>query len=325
MNTSKLSFIHYNEDTMERVDVSHLDELNRSIDHEVKWLEVHSSQDEHLIKEIGSTFHLHPLVIEDILTDDHLPKLEEYDTYLFLILKGMTWSDSQTLESYSFSLVLFNDSVLSFQSTQLGVFETVVTKLQDGTRMRKNQADDLLYALTDTIVDGYFPLIEKLGEKIDELEDTVLVDPSKELLQAIHNIKKDLIYIRKTLWSMRNAVNNLSKNDYEWIDEKTRYYFRDVYDDIIQLIDLTETYREICSGILDTYLSSVGNKTNEIMKILTVYSAIFIPLTFLAGVYGMNFHYFPELDWPYGYLAFWLVSILITGIMLLLFKKKKWF
>lgn len=325
MYDSKLFFIQYDNEDIDRMELESLDQLDLTGGRKVKWLEVLSLNDETLIKGIGERFNLHPLVVEDILTTNHMPKLEEYDDYLFLILNGISLSKNNQLEVKQFSFILYENTVLSFQPVETSIFDEVIVKLKDGTRIRKNQADDLLYTLTDTVIESYFPLIEALGEKIDELEDTVLEDPTKDILTAIHHLKKELIHIRKTLWPMRNAVSSLSKNDYAWIDEKTLYYFRDVYDDIVQLIDLTETYREICSGILDTYLSSIGNKTNDIMKVLTIYSAIFIPLSFLAGVYGMNFTHFPELNWTYGYTGFWVVSIIITGLMLLFFKKKKWF
>ena len=325
MYDSKLFFIQYDNEDIDRMELESLDQLDLTRGRKVKWLEVLSLNDETLIKGVGERFNLHPLVVEDILTTNHMPKLEEHDDYLFLILNGMSLSKNNQLEVKQFSFILYEDTVLSFQPVETSIFDEVIAKLKDGTRIRKNQADDLLYTLTDTVIESYFPLIEALGEKIDELEDAVLEDPTKDILTAIHHLKKELIHIRKTLWPMRNAVSSLSKNDYAWIDEKTLYYFRDVYDDIVQLIDLTETYREICSGILDTYLSSIGNKTNDIMKVLTIYSAIFIPLSFLAGVYGMNFTHFPELNWTYGYTGFWVVSIIITGLMLLFFKKKKWF
>ncbi|WP_161878478.1 magnesium/cobalt transporter CorA [Alkalibacterium sp. MB6] len=325
MYDSKLFFIQYDNEDIDRMELESLDQLDLTGGRKVKWLEVLSLNDETLIKGVGERFNLHPLVVEDILTTNHMPKLEEHDDYLFLILNGMSLSKNNQLEVKQFSFILYEDTVLSFQPVETSIFDEVIAKLKDGTRIRKNQADDLLYTLTDTVIESYFPLIEALGEKIDELEDAVLEDPTKDILTAIHHLKKELIHIRKTLWPMRNAVSSLSKNDYAWIDEKTLYYFRDVYDDIVQLIDLTETYREICSGILDTYLSSIGNKTNDIMKVLTIYSAIFIPLSFLAGIYGMNFTHFPELNWTYGYTGFWVVSIIITGLMLLFFKKKKWF
>ncbi len=163
-----------------------------------------------------------------------------------------------------------------------------------------------------------------MGRVIDKIEDEVLLNPRKEALDVIYNLKKDLIYMRKTLWSMKNAIDDIFRNEHDLIDEKTLYYFRGVYNHIIQILDMTETYRDICIGVLDTYLSSVSNKTNDIMKILTIYSTIFIPLTFIAGVYGMNFRCFPELNWKYSYLGFWVISLIITCVMLRFFRKKKW-
>ena len=228
------------------------------------------------------------------------------------------------LEVEQFSFILFKDLVISFQQWDSKIFDSILSRLSEGSNIRKNGADDLLYALTDTIVDNYFLVVEKIGENIDEVEDIVLLNPKREVLQEIYKLKRDLIYIRKTLWPMRNAISSISKNDYDLVDEKTLYYFRDVYDHIIQMIDIIETYRDICSGMLDTYLSSISNKTNDIMKVLTIFSTIFIPLTFIAGVYGMNFRYLPELNWKYGYASFWIISAVITGFLLRFFKKKNW-
>jgi len=178
--------------------------------------------------------------------------------------------------------------------------------------------------LIDTIVDNYFSVIEAIGENLDEVEDKVLLNPQKDLLEDIYKLKKELIYVRRVLWPMRNVISSVAIKEYELIDGKTIYYFKDIDDHIVQMIDIVETYRDISTGILDTYLSSISNKTNDIMKVLTIYSTIFIPLTFIAGVYGMNFKYLPELNWKYGYISFWVISAIITGFLIRFFKKKEW-
>ena len=325
MNNSKIIFTSYNEDKFERNEVENLDKLSLDYDDKVNWLEITSLKDEDLINQVALKFDLHPLVIEDILNLDHMPKLENFNEYLFLIIESIKLNGVNSIQVEQYSFILFKNLVISFQQTESDVFDLVLSRLQEGSNIRKNGADDLLYALTDTIVDNYFLVVEEVGEYIDEIEDSVLLNPRSELLREIYKIKRDLIYIRKTLWPMRDAISSISKNDYKLIDEKTLFYFRDVYDQIIQMIDIIETYRDICSGMLDTYLSSISKKTNDIMKVLTIFSTIFIPLTFLAGVYGMNFKFLPKLNWKYGYLSFWVISLIITGALLKYFKDKKWF
>ena len=324
MDEGNIIYTNYNSERFERIEVKDLDRLIIPKDNSVKWLEINSLEEIELINKIGRKFNIHPLVIEDILNENHMPKVEDYEEYLFLIIEGINLHEDGELAVEQFSFILFKDLVISFQKSDSNPFRTVLAKMSEGSNMRKNGADDLLYALTDTIVDEYFLVVEKIGENIDEVEDEVLLNPQREVLQKIYKLKRNLIYLRKTLWPMRNTISSLSKDEFKLIDERTLYYFRDIYDHIIQMIDIIETYRDICSGMLDTYLSSISNKTNDIMKFLTIFSTIFIPLTFIAGVYGMNFKYLPELNWKYGYASFWVISIIITYFMLRFFKKKNW-
>lgn len=324
MEDINIIYSNYNSDEFESHGVFDLDEIILDKDDKVKWIHITSLDDEDVLNKVGEKFKLHPLVIEDILNTGHMPKLEDYDEYLFLIIEGMDLNKDEKLETSQFSFILFKDMVISFQESESGIFDNILERLREGANIRKNGADDLLYALTDVVVDNYFLIVERIGEKIDDVEDKVLSNPKKENLQEIYELKRNLIYIRKTLWSMRNVISSISKNEINLIDEKSLYYFRDVYDHIIQMIDIIETYRDVCSGMLDTYLSSISNKTNDIMKVLTIFSTIFTPLTFIAGVYGMNFKDLPELSWKYGYASFWIISLLITGIMIRFFRKKKW-
>lgn len=320
----KITYTKYNNSEFERKEIPDLDEFFNDDEDKVRWLDIIGLHDTDLVNEVGQRLKIHPLVIEDILNTSHNPKFEDYDDYIFLVTKIMYFNDNEELETEQISFILFKDKLISFQDLESEVFNNILNRLKEGTNIRKNGADDLLYALLDSIVDNYFLIIEDIGEKIDVLEDELLLSPNRLLLQKIYILKRDLIYIRNSLWPMRNVISSLSKNDYDLIDGKTIYYMRDVYDHIIQMIDIIETYRDICSGMLDTYLSSIGNKTNEVMKVLTIFSTIFIPLTFLAGVYGMNFKYLPELNWKYGYLSFWIISIIIIGFMIRFFKKKDW-
>lgn len=323
----KIQYIKYDNVEFERKEINNLNEFFQDVnkeDNKVKWLDVVGLHDTEIINNIGEGLGIHPLAIEDILNTTQNPKLEDYDDYMFLVTKIMYYNKEEELETEQISFLLFKDKVISFQELESEVFNPIFSRLKDGTTIRKNGADDFLYGLLDSIVDNYFLIIEDLGEKIDEVEDELLGNPEKSLLEKIYKLKRDLIYIRNSLWPMRNVISSLSKNDYDLIDGKTIYYIRDVYDHIIQMIDIIETYRDICSGMLDTYLSSIGNKTNDIMKVLTIYSTIFTPLTFIAGVYGMNFRYLPELNWKYSYLTFWIISIAITAYMIRFFKKKDW-
>lgn len=320
----KITYTKYDSSEIERKEIKSLDEFINDTDDKIKWLDIIGIHDTNLINKLCQSLKVHPLAIEDILNTSQNPKMEDYDDYLFLVTKLMYFNQEEELETEQISFILFKDKLISFQELESEVFDSILNRLKEGTNIRKNGADDLLYALLDAIIDNYFLIVENIGEKIDHIEDELLLNPKKEILQKIYILKRDLIYIRNSLWPMRNVISSLSKNDYDLIDGKTIYYLRDVYDHVIQMIDIIETYRDICSGMLDTYLSSIGNKTNEVMKVLTIFSTIFIPLTFLAGVYGMNFRYLPELNWKYGYLSFWIISIIIIILMLRFFRKKDW-
>lgn len=314
----------YNEKDYKEESIKDLKSLKKEDFFKVHWIEIIGLHDVELILEIGNIFNLHPLVIEDILNMSHGPKLEEYEDYLFLVTKNIYINNKGELETEQISFILMDDIIISFKETDREVFSNLKRRLKIRSSIRKAGGEILLYTILDTIVDDYFLVIGNISEEIDEVEDELLNNPTKELLQDIYELKRDLIYLRKILWPMRNILNSISRNDFEIIDSKTNYYFRDIYDHIIQMIDIVETYREICSGMLDIYLSSIGNKTNDVMKILTIFSTISVPLTFLTGVYGMNFVYQPELQWRYAYLVFWILSIGITIIMLKYFKDKDW-
>lgn len=320
----EIIYRRYDREEFEELRLDGVDEFINDKSRKVKWLNIIGLHDTMLIDELCKGLNIHPLVTEDILNTGQGVKFENYEDYLFVNTKLVFLNSQGELEREQISFVLFEDRLISFQEIQSSLFNPLIKRLLEGTYIRKNGTDDLFYGLLDAIVDNYFILMEDIGDKIDEVEDELLSDPSKNILEKIYNLKRELIYIRNSLWPMRNIVGRLSKNDFALIDERTSYYLRDVYENTVQAIDIVETYREICSGMLDTYLSTIGNKTNEVMKILTIFSTIFIPLTFLAGVYGMNFKYLPELDWKYGYLSFWLISIITIGIMIRFFRKKGW-
>lgn len=320
---TKLIYRKYDKDSFVKEEIESIDRFLEDIDDEkVRWLDIVGLSETEVIGGLCEKLKVHPLVVEDILNMDQAPKVEDYEESLFVVVKNIILEEEMQKEQISF--ILYRDKVISFRYKDTGIFHGIEARLKEGTALRKNGADDLLYALIDIIVDRYFIVMENIGERLDDLEDEILVSPKRSILGEIYLLKRDLIGTRNVLWPMRNTISGISKNEYEIIAGNTIYYFRDVYDNIIQIIDINESYREVASSMLEIYLSSIGNKTNDVMKVLTIYSTIFIPLTFLTGIYGMNFKYMPELYWEYAYLSFWIISIIITIYSVMFFKKKGW-
>lgn len=321
----KIRFSQYSKDKFQIIDLDSLDNFDYDADeYKVNWLHITGLNNIEELDGLTDQLEIHPLVMEDILDVSNDSKLEDYGDYLFTIAKNIFYNGDMEVKTDQISLLLYEDLVISLEEVDSGLFENVYKRIREASSIRKYNSDYLLYSLLDAIVDNYFFLIGQLGRTIDLLEDKLLLSPDKALLDDIYKVKRDIIYIRNILWPMRNLISNITRNYHTLIAEATVYYFRDIYDNIVQLVDLTETSREICSGMLGTYLSSVGNKTNEIMKVLTIASTISIPLTFLTGVYGMNFQHFPSLSWKYAYPAFWVTSALVTLAMIKFFQKKNW-
>jgi magnesium transporter len=293
----------------------------------VTWVNIDGLHEVDLIQKIGDGFGLHPLVLEDIVNTGQRPKMEDFEDYLFLIVKMLTYDDEEgVVKAEQFSLVLGPRYVISFQEKVGDVFEPIRERLRKGKgRIRKMGPDYLLYALIDAIVDNYFAVLERIAEGIESLEDRIMIDPTTDLLQTIHNLKRELIFLRKSVWPLREAISALERCESDLVQEKTAFYLRNVYDHTIQIADTIETFRDMVSGMLDVYLSSVSNRMNEVMKVLTIIATIFIPITFLAGIYGMNFKNMPELEWAWGYPLVWCVILVVGLIMVLYFRKKKWF
>lgn len=292
----------------------------------VTWIDVNGiSQVDHLEK-LGDCFNLHPLVLEDILNVDQRPKTEDYEDYLYIVLKAISSKpETGALLAEQISLILGPNYVLSFHENSQDLFQTIRERIVKGKgRIRKAGADYLAYALMDFIVDKYFITLEQFGEQVEILEDQVVSRPVPATLQAVHRLKNHMILLRRSLWPLREVVARLEQRESPLIHNPTAVFFKDVYDHTIIAIDTVETYRDILSGLLDIYLSSVSNRLNEIMKVLTIIATIFMPLTFLAGVYGMNFKYMPELQWRYGYFAVLAFMALLAGCMVLYFRKRKW-
>lgn len=294
----------------------------------VTWIDIEGGHDIGALEKIGQSFGLHPLVMEDILNTDQRPKLEDYGDYLYIVLRMLTTGQgNEEFASEQVSLILGKNFVLSIQEGAKGdVFDPVRTRIRnDKGQIRKLGADYLAYSLIDAIVDNYFIILEKTGERIELLEETLIGDPGPGTLQLLHHLKREMIYLRKSVWPLREVISAMQRRDSPLIREGTGYYLRDVYDHTIQVIDTIETFRDMLSGMLDIYLSSTSNRMNAIMKVLTVIATVFMPLTWIAGIYGMNFKHMPELEWQWGYPAAWLVMLGIGGAMIVYFRKKKWF
>jgi magnesium transporter len=291
----------------------------------VSWINV-NGLDSLAIENIGKLFKVHSLFIEDILHVGQRPKLEEREDYFYLVLNMLDFDEAKSeVKSEQVSFIFNNDFLISFQEKEGDVFDPVRFRIEQSKgRIRKHGADYLVYCLIDVIVDRFFVILEQLGNNIEALENQVLEDPSIDLLQEINHMKREFIFLRKNIWPLREVINSLHKSEAEIIHPNTRFYVKDVYDHTIQIMDSIDTYREMLSGILDIYMSSVSNRLNKVMKTLTIIATIFIPLTFLVGVYGMNFNYMPELEWKYGYFIIWGIMISSAVSLLVYFKKKEW-
>ena len=326
VEVEKITIIDYNEKTFEIKETGEVPEnLYEIKDKTVRWINVEGISKLNIIKQIGKQFQLHPLIMEDIVNPAQRPKLENFEEYLFIILRILRWNKAEkSIISEQISIILGNSYVISFRETDSNIFEPILERIIKAKgRIRKMGSDYLVYTLMDVIIDNYFVILEKIGKKIDEIEEELVENPKIETLHAIHLLKRELITLRKAMWPSRNVVNNLQRED-SYIKDATQIYLRDIYDHVIQIIDTFENYRDIISGMLDIYLSSVSNKMNEIMKVLTIISTIFIPLSFLAGFYGMNFLYMPELKVPLAYPLLIMAMTIIAIIMILFFKRKKW-
>lgn len=272
------------------------------------------------VAEIQKKFNLHPLVTEDILTKQR-PKIDDYEKYLFVTVNYLELNAE--LSSQQISMVMGKNYVLSFQSGKKDLFEGLRVRIEKGASAGKGM-DYVGYLILDTVVDHYFSILEELGERIEKLETALLKNPDETLLQQIHKVRKQMMFIRRTVWPLREVINGLARGEDQIIKSSTHPQLRDLYNNVVQLIDTEENYRDMITGMLDVYLSSISNRMNEIMKVLTIIATIFIPLTFITGVYGMNFKHMPELETLWGYPLVWVVMITLGVMMLLFFRKKRW-
>jgi magnesium transporter len=322
-----VSVMEYSAAEVHEREVSKLEELRAYVHAtDTAWINVAGLHDTDVIATIGSLFNVNQLFLEDVVNTAHRPKIEDADDYLFIILKALHLDETQDLiVSEQLSLVVGPNFLLSFQEKEGRLFDQLKERIRAGKgRIRKSGTDYLAYCIMDSVVDNYFVLLEQLADKVEVLEENLVTDAKPEVLHEIHKLKTDMIFLRRSVWPLREVINMLAAGESPLVKESTLPYFRDVYDHTIHAVDTMETYRDIVSGMLDIYLSSVSNRLNEIMKTLTIISTIFIPLTFLAGWYGMNFKDMPELPWRWGYPMVIAIAVCVAVTMVVFIKRRKW-
>ncbi len=323
----KVKITDYNEELYDFQEINEIKkDLNKIGKNLIRWVDIYGLAKVKIIEEIGRQFGLHPLVLEDILSPNQRPKLEDYGSYIFLVIKKLIWNkEDDKFEYEQIGIILGENYVISFQERDTNLFNPIYERIQvPKGRVRLMNADYLFYVLIDIIVDNYFIVLEKVGEEIENLEDILIKNPEPETLQLIYRLKRSSIELRKSIWPIREVINKLQREQSNLIRDELQIYLRDIYDHIFRISDLLENYRDIIFGMLDMYLSSVSNRMNDIMKVLTIISTIFIPISFLSGFYGMNFRYMPELTQPFAYPILIIVMSSIALVMLSFFRRKKW-
>lgn len=324
---SSIRIFDYNSDVLKEYEIQNPEELEHCLDEDtVSWINITGLNDLELIEKIGKVFDIHPLVLEDIVNTDHRPKFEEYDDYYYSIVKMLTYNEKNAeMNSEQVSFILGKNYLITFQEIEGDVFDAIRERLRKNKgRVRRENSDYLCYTLMDSIVDNYFIVLENIAEETEQLEDILLKNASSSVLQRIHKLKRQLIFMRKSVWPLREILNNIDRMESELVKSSSKLFFRDVYDHTIQIIDTVENLRDIVTGMLDIYLSTVSNGMNEVMKVLTIIATIFIPLTFIAGIYGMNFQFMPELAWKIGYPLALTAMAFVGIVMLIFFKRKNW-
>jgi magnesium transporter len=326
-SSARIHVLRYDADTLQELPAATLDQAVAALAQPgIVWIDVNGARDPALIDQVGRALDLHPLVIEDAQSDEHRAKLDDLDGYLFLVLTPVhTLGDGEPIERATISLVLGPSYLVSFSHGQSALFDPVRERIRTARgRIRALGADYLAHALVDTIVDSYFAVLESVADRLEEIEEELLTDPDPTDLPALYQVRQDLLTMRHAVWPMRDTLVQVQRRDSPLVAATTAIYFRDIYDHAVQLVDTIETLREMASGLFDLYLSSISNRLNEVMKVLTIISTLFIPLTFLTGVYGMNFHHMPELGWRWGYPMVWGIATALVLFMLWLFRRKGW-
>jgi magnesium transporter len=323
----RITYIDYDESNFQEKQILDISECFQfKTTPTVTWINIDGIHQIDIMEKLGKQFELHPLILEDILNTQQRPKFEDFENRIFVVIKMLSYNDQrQRTYAEQVSLVLGPNFVISFQEKVGDVFDPIRDRIRNAKgRIRRMGADYLAYSLLDTVVDNYFVILEKLSEKVESMEEELVAKPTEKTLQQIHSLKREMIFLRKSVWPLRELINSLQKSESSLIKESTQIYLRDIYDHTIQIIDTIESLRDTVSGMLDVYLSSISNRMNAVMKVLTIIATIFIPLTFIAGIYGMNFKYMPELEWRWGYGMVVLVMAVVAVLMLLYFRRKKW-
>jgi len=323
---AEIELIKYNQSDYERRKIEEITEELIKDKEFVTWINIIGINDVEVVKRVGELLEIHPLTLEDITNTRQRPKKEEFENYLITILDILSYKEDY-LESEQVSLILTNNTVITFQEEKGDDFDPIRRRIEEAKgQIRKRGADYLLYSLLDSVVDNYFKILETTEQHLEEIDELVVsAKAGPETLERIQSLKQEIIFLRKNIWPLSNVFGSLYRLDFSFISRETDYYFRDVYDHIVQLMDELEVSREMLSSMLDVYLSNKSNKMNEVMQVLTIIATIFIPLTFIAGVYGMNFHYMPELDNRLAYPAVMIFMLVIAVIQLIYFRWKKWF
>lgn len=321
----KIRVIDYDESTLDETQIEDIREcFSFKEKPTVSWINIDGLHDVDIVAHLGAHFGIHPLLQEDILSTRQRPKIEIFDDYAFIVLRMLSHVNGK-IEDEQGTLVIGTNFLLSFQEREGKVFDSVRARIRSGKgRIRRMGPDYLGHALVDAIVDDYFVFLEKLGDDMETLSEGLIDNPTVDQLHEIYQLRNTVIGIRKSVWPLREVIGGLQRAESVWLNETTLPYLRDVYDHTIQVIDTVETLRDTTSGMLDLYLSTVSHKMNEVMKVLTIIATIFIPLTFIAGIYGMNFEYMPELGWRWGYFGTLFGMLLVGVLMLLHFRRKKW-
>lgn len=327
IETIKITLMNYDQARLEEKELERIEESFAYKDEPpVSWINIDGLHEVDLIQKMGTHFNVHPLTLEDIVNTGQRPKVEDFEDYIYLVFKMLKFEETTGhITSEQVSLIVGPHYVLSFQEAEGDVFSSVRQRIRQARgRIRSAGPDYLAYALIDAAVDHYFLILEKIGERIEHFEEQLHVQATPEILQAIYDLKRELIYFRKQVWPVREVLNAWQKTESALVQEANKIFLRDVYDHTIQVIDTIESFRDIISGVMDLYMSTVSNKMNEVMKVLTIIATIFIPLTFVAGIYGMNFKFMPELEWRWSYPLLWAFLFLIFFGMVVYFKRKKW-
>lgn len=321
-----LELISYNREQYDRTDNIAVEELLRKIDPDkINWINMDGMGDLAIVEKLQAHFCFDALTLDDVINDQR-PKSEEYDDYLFFTLKMLYRIEGDKIDYEQISFILGTNYLISFQEKEGDLFDAFRERIRlDQGKVRKMKVDYLMYRLIDIIVDNYYTILDNIGTQMDEIEDCIYTDSAEEAFRKIQGIKKELIFLRKAVYPLREALSKVLKGETSFVQEENLRYFSDVYDHTVHVIDSLETYKDLTSSLLDIHMNTMNNRMNEVMKLLTVITTIFIPLSFIAGVYGMNFHRMPELEWEYGYPTVLGFMALIGAGMVYYFKRKKWF